>query len=231
MTNATHVTVATFGILAGLAGIEHGLGEILQGNVAPDGVLILSWPDSAFFRILGGEPAMTLIPSFLASGLLTVVLSLVFAGWAALLAHRKHGSLVLLLLSLAMLLVGAGFGPPVLGLIVSFTASRIGEPRARKHVHPLGGTGHLLAQLWPWSYSAAIVAWLALMPGLSLLDYTIGATKPISDTVVYAVILSAFGFLLLTIVTGLAHDHKPMTRSPSRGLSLPDDRSRTTPFG
>jgi hypothetical protein len=219
MTNATRVTVATFGILAGLAGIEHGLGEILQGNVAPEGLMILSWPDSAFFRILGGEPAMTIIPSFLASGLLTVVLSLVFAGWGALLAHRKHSGFVLLLLSLAMLLVGAGFGPPVLGLIVSFTASRIGEPRAGKRARPLVGPGHVLAGLWPWSYAAAIVAWLALMPGLSLLDYTVGTTNPISDAVVYSVILSAFGFLLLTIVTGLAHDNEPITRTPSRALS------------
>jgi hypothetical protein len=162
---------------------------------------------------------MTILPSLLALGLLTVVLSLVFAGWAALLAHRKHSGLVLLLLSLAMLLVGAGFGPPLLGLIVAFTASRIGEPHAGKRARRLGGTGHVLAGLWPWSYGAAVVAWLALMPGLSLLDYTVGATRPISDAVVYSVILSAFGFLLLTIVTGLAHDSEPMTRTPSRALS------------
>jgi hypothetical protein len=219
MTNATRVTVGTFGILAGLAGIEHGIGEILQGNVAPDGVLILSWPDSAFFRILGGEPAMTLVPNLLVSGLLTIVLSLAFAGCGVLLAHPRHGSRMLLLLALAMLLVGAGFGPPLLGLIVSLTAARIGEPRAGKRVGPLAGTGHVLAGLWPWSYAAAIVAWLALMPGLSLLDYTVGATKPISDVVVYSVILSAFGFLILAIVTGLAHDSEPMTRAPSRTLS------------
>jgi hypothetical protein len=35
-------TVAVFGVLAGLAGIEHGVGEeILQGDVAPSGV---AWP-------------------------------------------------------------------------------------------------------------------------------------------------------------------------------------------
>jgi hypothetical protein len=33
---------STFGVLAGLAGIEHGIGETLQGNVAPDGMMILS---------------------------------------------------------------------------------------------------------------------------------------------------------------------------------------------
>ncbi len=49
MRNATRVTVSTFGTVAGLAGIEHGVGEMLQGNVAPDGMMILSWPESDLF--------------------------------------------------------------------------------------------------------------------------------------------------------------------------------------
>ena len=54
--NATRVTVSTFGTLAGLAGIEHGIGEVL---------------------------------------------------------------LILVLLSVAMLLLGGGFGPPILGVTLS----------------------------------------------------------------------------------------------------------------
>ena len=46
MTSATRVMVSTFGVIAGLAGIEHGVGEVRQGNVAPDGLTISSWPDS-----------------------------------------------------------------------------------------------------------------------------------------------------------------------------------------
>ena len=42
--SATRITVSTFGAMAGLAGIEHGIGEILQGGAAPEGVMILSWP-------------------------------------------------------------------------------------------------------------------------------------------------------------------------------------------
>ncbi|HJQ28224.1 MAG TPA: hypothetical protein VJ827_02710, partial [Rubrobacter sp.] len=76
--DATRVTVSTFGALAGLAGIEHGIGEVLQGNVAPDGVIILSWPESGLFRILAGEPAMTIVPSLLASGILAILVSMTF---------------------------------------------------------------------------------------------------------------------------------------------------------
>ena len=70
--SATRITVSTFGAMAGLAGIEHGIGEILQGGAAPEGVMILSWPDSGFFRILGGEPAMTVVPDLLVTGVLGV---------------------------------------------------------------------------------------------------------------------------------------------------------------
>ena len=76
MRNATNVTVATFGALAGLAGLEHGIGETLQGNRAPDGIMIVSWPGSAFFRIVAGEPAMTIVPNLLVTGILAILVSL-----------------------------------------------------------------------------------------------------------------------------------------------------------
>jgi hypothetical protein len=111
MNNATRITVSTFGVLAGLAGIEHGIGEALQGNVAPDAAMFLSWPDSEVFELLNGEPAMTLIPNLLVTGILAIVASLIFLAWATMFVHRKHGGLVLILLSVVMLLVGAGFSP------------------------------------------------------------------------------------------------------------------------
>ena len=34
-----------FGSLIGIGGLQHGVGEVLQGNVAPDGLVINSWVD------------------------------------------------------------------------------------------------------------------------------------------------------------------------------------------
>ena len=124
MRKATRVMVSSFGALVGLAGIEHGIGEVLQGNLAPGGIMILSWPDSAFFRILNGEPAMTVIPNLLATGILALIFSLSYLVCAVLFAERKRCGLVLTLLSLAMLwrptfpacagcLIGCGHGPLV----------------------------------------------------------------------------------------------------------------------
>lgn len=42
--NPTASAVASvFGVLSGLGGLQHGVGEVLQGNTAPSGVVIHSW--------------------------------------------------------------------------------------------------------------------------------------------------------------------------------------------
>jgi hypothetical protein len=203
MKSATRVVVSTLGALAGLMGIEHGIGETLQGNVAPDGTVISSWPGSAFFSTLGGEPAMTIIPNLLVTGILAILFSLVFLVWATLFVQRKHAGLALILLSIVMLLVGGGFGPPILGILVGATATRINAPFTWLHTHLPAGLGCSLGKLWPWSFSACIIAWLSLFPGLVLLDYYFGVDNP---SLVYAFILGAFGFLGLTVFIGFAHD-------------------------
>lgn len=207
MRTATRITVSTFGALAGLAGIEHGIGEVLQGNRATDGVMILSWPDSELFEILTGEPAMTLVPNLLVTGILAIVVSLTFLVWATMFVGRKHGGLVLILLSVVMLVVGAGFGPPILGVIVGVAATGINAPLTWWRTHLSGSARRLLAGVWPWSYVAGMIAWLLLLPGTILLDYFFGVSG--SDLVVPSLtllVLSAFGLLLLTIFAGFAYD-------------------------
>lgn len=202
-TRATHVVTAVFGTLAGIAGIEHGVGEILQGNVRPEGLMILSWPGSPFFKILGGEPAMTLVPNLLLSGLLSVALSLLMIVWVLRYAHRPLGGIGLMAISLALLLVGGGFGPPVLAIIVALAVSRIRSTHewARRLPHAL------LSRAFPWILACAMATWLGLLLGVPALNYLAGVE---SEALVLATIASAFGLLALTIATGFAHDARPV---------------------
>jgi hypothetical protein len=204
MRNATIVTISTFGALAGLAGIEHGIGEALQGNRAPDGVMIVSWLGSELFRIVAGEPAMTIVPNLLVTGILAILVSVISLVWATMFVQRKHGGLVLILLSLVMLLVGGGFGPPLLGIILGVAATRINAPLSWSRTHLSGGAERVLRTLWLWSFVAGVIAWLFLFPGSLLLDYFVGVTNP--ERTIAMAALSAFGLLLLTIVTGFAYD-------------------------
>lgn len=118
----TRVAASALGIFSGLGGASHGPGEILQGNIAPNGLVIEAWPELA---TLAGEPAMTIIPSFLVTGILTIIFGLIVAVWAAKFVHRKNGGLVLILLSIIMLLVGGGLFPPVFGVAAGIIGTRI----------------------------------------------------------------------------------------------------------
>jgi hypothetical protein len=57
--------------------------------------------------------------------------------------------------------------------------------------------------------AASVIAWLFLFPGSALLDYFVGVTNP--ERTIGLAALSAFGLLLVTIVTGFAYDLQRQT--------------------
>jgi hypothetical protein len=204
MRNATKVTVSTFGVIMGLAGIEHGIGEILQGNTSPTGIMFLSWPDSAFFRSVGGEPAMTIIPNLLVTGILAILLSTAFLVWATLFIQRKNSGLVLMLLSIAMLLAGGGIFPPVIGILIGALGTRINAPFGWWRGYLTVGLRKFLGKIWPWPFVTCLIAWLLLFPGINLLGYFFGVNDP-NLTVI--LISFALGTLFLTVFSGYASDY------------------------
>jgi hypothetical protein len=126
----TRLAASILGIFAGLGGASHGPGEILQGNTAPNGLVIEAWPELTALR---GEPAMTVIPSFLISGILTVIVGVLVAVWAAKFVQRKNGGIILILLSILMLLVGGGLFPPVFGVAAGLIGTRIKSSNESKY--------------------------------------------------------------------------------------------------
>jgi hypothetical protein len=210
MRNATRVMVSTFGAFVGLIGVEHGIGETLQGNITPDGLMILSWPDSALFRILGGEPAMTVVPNLLVTGILAILVSLIYVVWAVAFVQRKNGGLILMLLAIIMLPVGGGIFPPILGIIISVVGTRINAPLTWWRAHLSAGSRRFLAKLWPWSFGAGLIAWLGMFPGTVLLWHFWGVNSP---NLVFVLLLCMFGFLASTVLAGFAYDIQRQTGS------------------
>jgi len=204
MKGATRITVSTFGIVAGLAGIEHGLGEIWQGNVAPDGVVFESWAGSELFEILAGEPAMSIVPNLLVTGILAILVSAAFLVWVTRFVHTRLGGPVLIGLSVILLLVGGGFGPPVLGLILGLAATRIGAPFTWSREHVPAGVRRVAGRLWPWLYAASLIAWLSLLPGTILVNHFVALRDPYLMAMVLPPV--AFASLALAILTAFARD-------------------------
>ena len=126
--SAARIVASLFGVLAGLGGMTHGPGEILQGNTAPDGIVINSWTQGPIATNMGGDPGMTIIPNFLVTGILTMIVSLAVIVWSAAFVQRKNGGWILVFLSIVMLLVGGGFAPPIIGVLAGVVGTGIKAP-------------------------------------------------------------------------------------------------------
>lgn len=203
MKNSTHTLVLAMSAIVAFAGVEHGIGEILQGSTAPASVWILSWPDSELFRSVDGEPAMTVIPNLLVTGILSILVSLAYFVWARRFVGHKHGGLVLILLSVPLLLFGGGIFPPVMGVLTGLVATRAASPLTWWRRHLPSNLAASIGTLWPWLLALCVCAWLLLFPGSIILDYFLGLSI---ENVMMALILAAFGLLLLTALAGFARD-------------------------
>ena len=201
--SAAGATASVFGILAGLGGFYHGIGEILQGNVAPGGIVINSWTQGPIATNMGGEPAMTVVPSLLVSGVLTVIISLFVLLWAAAFAQRKNGGWILMLSSVVMLLVGGGFGPPIVGILAGMAGLTVNVQLAWWRTHLPANSLRLLAKSWPWVFGVSVANGLFLFLGSLCLVYLAGTNNP--DLFVVSFFFAVLS-LLATIITGIAYD-------------------------
>lgn len=155
MRKATRTVAIWFGILAGLAGLEHGYFEVLQGNIPTAGLMIVSMgspcvPEEVWNAC---EPALTIVPNFLISGILSLILGLLMVIWSTGFIQRRYGGLVLILLSVSLLMFGGGIFPPIIGLIGGAVGMQINKPFTREP----GSLTRFTAKLWPWPLVIFIV--------------------------------------------------------------------------
>ena len=197
--SATRITVTAQGELAAAVGVEHGLGAIAQGTGSPPGLVFQSWPDAASFDVLDGEPAMTMIPDLLVTGILAVLISVALGIWTVRVARHPRWGLGLLALSALLLLCGGGFGPPLLGMVAGLLATRVGHTWST----PYGHATEVAARFWPWPLVAAIASFVLLVPGLPLLY---AAQGPVAPELVGLLVLIAFTSTGAAVVVARAHD-------------------------
>ncbi len=201
--NAARASATLFGVLVGLAGITHGIGETLQGNVTPSGLFVDSWTVGPIAANLGGEPGITIVPNLLAAGILTILVSLMMILWAIAFVQKKHGGIVLILLSLTLLLVGGGVAPPVMGILAGLAGTGIHAPYRWWRDHLSANVRSVFARSWPWVFGICLANGLFLVLGSLVVACLLEINQP--DWFVGSFFL-AIGLLLLTTLTGIAHD-------------------------
>ena len=108
--SATRVVASTVGVFSGLAGIVHGFSEMLQGNATPSSIVINAidpaqrlWPEATLH-------AFTIVPNFLITGILAMIVGLLVTIWAGAFIDRNDSARVLLLLAIILFLVGEVLG-------------------------------------------------------------------------------------------------------------------------
>ena len=108
MNKATKINVATLGTIFGISGINHGFFETLQGNIPTPGLFIFAIGEAQKMWLHGDEPAFTIIPNFLLTGIAAMIVGLSIIIWSLGFVHKKNGPTVFILLFILLLLVGGG---------------------------------------------------------------------------------------------------------------------------
>lgn len=206
MNSATRITVATLGTIFGISGMNHGFFEILQGNVPTGGLWISAIGEAQQMWPHGNEPAFTLIPNFLMTGIAAMLVGLAIMIGSLGFVHRKKGPTVLILLFILLLLVGGGVAQILFFPWIWLVSTRINRPLVwwRKTLpvkiqKPLG-------RLWPGS--------LILSSALLIVVFEIGVTGFIpavrDPEMVLSIMLVCLGIevvtLPITFISGFAHD-------------------------
>ncbi|MFX0172241.1 MAG: hypothetical protein ACFE9L_09990 [Candidatus Hodarchaeota archaeon] len=155
--STTRVAASTLGVLVGLAGIEHGFLEMLQGNVTTRGIWIDAIGSEQRIWDYATETAVTIVPNFFWTGVLAMVFGLLVTVWAVLFIDRKFGARILLLLSIILWLVGGGYGPIFFTIFATITATRINKPLTWWDKHLSVRLRGFLVKLWPWSALALLI--------------------------------------------------------------------------
>ncbi len=147
------ITILVIGIYAGILGIIHGIGEILQGNSPTTSLLIYAFncagaPEDYWHACL---PAMTLIPNYLFSGIIVIIFSLIQIYWVIFRLSKPKGYIVQFIVALVMILVGAGFYSGFYAILCGiFSIFYQKEPKMIKS-YRFSALFILLSKLWPYT--------------------------------------------------------------------------------
>ena len=204
----SNLSISTFGTILGIAGIEHGIGEIFQGSTIIKGHFIESWPNSEHYKILAGEPAFSLllnIPYWLL-GFFAILISCSFIYATVFGFKRKYGGLSLLLLNICLLMFGAGMaGPILMGLpivVMAFLTNTRKAQQGQKSEYMKGKKVSFYIVFF-----LSLFGWLMMWPGFVILSY-LNLLPYNSEILVYSVGGVSFLGFLITMIISFLHDRK-----------------------
>jgi hypothetical protein len=208
MNRATKLNVGILGTIFGISGMNHGFFEILQGNTPTPNRFIFAIGEAQKMWVHGNEPALTLLPNFLISGIVAMAIGLAIVVWSLGFVQQKYGSFILFTLFILLLLLGGGVAQILFFPWICLVASCIKKPLTWwKKVLPTKSLAPL-AKLWQVSLIVS-----ATLLVVALILATTGFVPMVDDPeVVLSIMLVCLGLEViafpLTFVSGFAYDLK-----------------------
>lgn len=205
---ATRAVVSTLGVLVGIGSIDHGLLECLQGFNPTPGLIVnalgpgyrwTAWTE-------GGEPAFTLIPNFLVTGIVATLLGVFMIVWSLRFIQSAHGPGVFLVLGISSFLTGGGVAQVVLFALTWGVGTRILAPLtfSRRLIPPV--VRPALGRFWPWTLAASVLSFLVALE-IAVFGYAPGVSAQIDlQHICWSFLAVALTLYLFSVVSGFAHD-------------------------
>lgn len=208
MNKATKIIVSTLGVFAGIGGLDHGILEILHGNVPTKGFIINALAAGTTWSLWkqGGEGAFTLIPNYLITGIVAIIVSLVIIIWSIGFIQSKKGSLIFLLLCILLFLAGGGIAQVLFFILAWAVSTRINKPLIWWRKVLPKNIRVIIAKFW---LSLLIVFSILLLIAfeIAIFGFIPGLNNPeLVLHVCWLILVVALVVLLLTFITGFASD-------------------------
>jgi hypothetical protein len=204
--NATRVTVTTIGVIFGLAGFNHGFFEFLQGNTPTDGLFIHAIGEAQRFWPLGTEDAFTIIPNFMITGILAMLLGVTIIIWSLRFVQAPYGPTGFLALFILLFLVGGGIGQIAFFIPAWAFATRMNKPLTWWRKVLPRSAWPFLSKLWIVTLALSSIV---VLIGLEIAIFGIvpGMTEPerIQNTALLCILASAI-LNVITFIAGFGHD-------------------------
>ena len=209
--NATRVIATTIGVFFGLlSGVNHGIFEILQGNTPTNGLVISAIGEAQRFWIEGNEPAFTIIPNFMITGILSIIVGLAIVIWSVWFLPTKHGRRVYLGLFILSFLVGGGIGQAFFFLPAWAFATRMDKPLTWWRKVLPRRSWPFLSRLWPVTLVLATV-FISITLEIGIFGLFPGLTNPqtIQETSMIFMFVSVILYMV-SFIAGFGHELRRM---------------------
>jgi hypothetical protein len=168
--NKIQLSLVTFGVIIGIVGVFHGIGQIVQGSVIIETNSVKAfpenWPTPELYTEMEGMPAFSILTGvpYYILGIIALIASIAMIIHSLFFINKKNGLIIFAVLNVGVFLFGGGIGTPIVSgiplIIFGFISTRFNKKKERSE-----SSNKLNLTLFKVFYWLQIFSWI-LFPGI-----------------------------------------------------------------